>query len=291
MSGLGPAARLVRVAAADSRYLALSTALLQEMRLALPDGGIWEAADVQWWSGRQRPTDRDEQPFWLDAHGDPLAAVLRTGFGAGVQCDVLIRPEASDLARAVWETAVEEASTAGPSAEFPVREDDEIGRSALAAAGYLPSGEPGVVCCWLDAAARPAVPALPAGYRLLSLADAPADPHPMAARNGAAIAARLRRCSLYRPDLDLRVLAPGGEVAAYSLYWADPVTGVGLVEPVRTEAAHSRRGVASHMLATGLDRLAAAGCARLKVASDLGLYLRAGFRPLSTAAIYSRPPA
>jgi predicted N-acetyltransferase YhbS len=64
---------------------------------------------------------------------------------------------------------------------------------------------------------------------------------------------------------------------------------MGRNEPLRTETGHERRGIASHLLAVGLDRLAANGCGRLKVANDLGIYLRVGFRPLSeaTAAIYS----
>lgn len=71
--------------------------------------------------------------------------------------------------------------------------------------------------------------------------------------------------------------------------WADPVTRVGLVEPMRTEHGHERRGIASHLLAHGLARLAAHGCTRLTVGNDLGIYLRAGFAPLksATAAIYS----
>ncbi len=75
------------------------------------------------------------------------------------------------------------------------------------------------------------------------------------------------------------------------MFWADPVTKVGLVEPMRTEAAHQGRGIASHILASGLDRLAAHGCHRLKVGNDLGLYLRAGFEPLAGARLltYSRP--
>jgi predicted N-acetyltransferase YhbS len=86
------------------------------------------------------------------------------------------------------------------------------------------------------------------------------------------------------------VAAPGGEVAGYGLFWADHVTGVGLVEPMRTEQAWQRRGIAAHLLAAGLDRLAMAGCARLKVSSDIGLYRQAGFRPdqAATAAIYAR---
>jgi predicted N-acetyltransferase YhbS len=84
--------------------------------------------------------------------------------------------------------------------------------------------------------------------------------------------------------------APDGQVAGYALFWADPVTGVGLVEPVRTESSHQGRGIASHLIAVGLDRLAAHGCQRLKVCNDRDLYQRLGFRPLrgATAAIYTR---
>ncbi len=38
-------------------YLPLVTRLLQQMRLASPIGGVWEAADVQWWWRQERPTD------------------------------------------------------------------------------------------------------------------------------------------------------------------------------------------------------------------------------------------
>jgi predicted N-acetyltransferase YhbS len=50
-------------------------------------------------------------------------------------------------------------------------------------------------------------------------------------------------------------------------------------------SCHQGRGIASHILAAGLDRLAAHGCRRLKVSNDIGLYLRAGFRPVSTAPV------
>lgn len=35
--------------------------------------------------------------------------------------------------------------------------------------------------------------------------------------------------------LDLAVYDGDGAVTAYGLFWADPHTGVGLVEPMRTE--------------------------------------------------------
>jgi GNAT superfamily N-acetyltransferase len=66
-------------------YLERVTELLHRRRLADPVGGLWEAADLQWWS------TRDPEPaaeFWSDGTGPVAAAVLtrwgpdrRTGVG------------------------------------------------------------------------------------------------------------------------------------------------------------------------------------------------------------------
>jgi predicted N-acetyltransferase YhbS len=148
-----------------------------------------------------------------------------------------------------------------------------------------------VIATWLPAGERPPVSPLADGFRLLSRAERPDRVHPLAGRNGPGVAERLQRCSLYRPELDLMVQAPDGQVAGYGLFWADPVTGVGLVEPMRTEDVFQRRGVASHVLTSGLERLAQLGCQRLKVSNDIPLYLRAGFRPMASAkaTVYSLP--
>jgi hypothetical protein len=274
-------------------YLRLATGLLQRMRVDSPTGGIWEAADVQWWSRQERDTDRHGQLFWLDEHGRPQAAVLTNAFGDTMQCDVLVHPQTDDqLANAIWRAAVDRVGSLGPlPAEFPVRPDDAIGIAALAAAGFSPEDDPGVIASWLPAQGKPPVPPLADGYRLVSRVDAPDRPYHLVPRNGPDVERRLQQCSLYQPDLDLVVIAPDGRAVGYGLFWPDSTTGVGLVEPMRTETGHERLGIASHLLAVGLDRLAASGCDRLKVANDLGIYLRAGFQPLreATAAIYSKP--
>ena len=105
----------------------------------------------------------------------------------------------------------------------------------------------------------------------------------MVGRNGIGIEDGLRECSLYDPSLDLQVLAPDGSYAGYALYWPDPVTGVGMVEPMRVEDAHGGRGVGRHLLDAGLRGLTERGCTALKVSMDLAntvavrLYTGAGF--------------
>ena len=80
-----------------------------------------------------------------------------------------------------------------------------------------------------------------------------------------------------------RVADPVGDVAGYALFWADPRTGVGLVEPMRVEDRHAGRGVAGALLRAGLELLAARGCTQLKVSHAVDnpaaqrLYHGAGF--------------
>jgi ribosomal protein S18 acetylase RimI-like enzyme len=119
-------------------------------------------------------------------------------------------------------------------------------------------------------------------------------PHHMIPRNGPDVEARLRQTSLYRPDLDLLILDSRDSIAAYGLFWFDPETATGLVEPMGTEDDHQRRGLARHLLTAGLDLLVDAGAARVKIVfepdnpASRGLYLSVGFEPVKETAVFSR---
>jgi predicted N-acetyltransferase YhbS len=117
----------------------------------------------------------------------------------------------------------------------------------------------------MDAQGLPDVTPLPEGFVLVDRAQDTSTAHPMRRRSGEAVEARLMQCSLYDPSLDLAVEAADGRVAGYALFWFDPVTKVGLVEPMRVEDAYQRRGLARAMLTAGLDRLAGRAARRLKV--------------------------
>ena len=98
---------------------------------------------------------------------------------------------------------------------------------------------------------------------------------------------------MYDPTLDLAV-ETDGVIAGYALFWFDPTTKVGLVEPMRIEDPFQRRGLGRALLAAGLDRLADRGARRLKAGysteAALSLYRAAGFIPVSTATSYRREP-
>lgn len=106
-----------------------------------------------------------------------------------------------------------------------------------------------------------------------------------AERNHPDVEERLQQTSLYRSDLDLVVHDAQGNVAAYGLFWYDPTTATGLVEPMRTENDHQRRGLARHVLTAGVDLLANVGAERIKIVYDPDnpasghLYRSVGFEP------------
>jgi ribosomal protein S18 acetylase RimI-like enzyme len=286
------------VRASGLEYLALATELLQRARLADAEAGVWEAADLQWWWRTPRRSDAIDQVFWIDDEG-PVAGVVLTDWGRAWGCDpIVIRGVSTVPLPTVWARGVEAIDAFRLEAvEVLARDDDFELLALLARAGFVADDDDdqsGIT--WMNAEDRPDVAALPEGFVLVDRAQETTTPHPMRRRSGEGVAVRLRQCSLYDPALDLAVEAADSQAAGYSLFWFDPVTEVGLVEPMRVEDAYQRRGLARAMLTAGLDRLAKRGAGRLKVGygTDVarGLYVGAGFRVTATSRSYSwRRPA
>jgi ribosomal protein S18 acetylase RimI-like enzyme len=282
------------VRATGFEALMLATELLQRARRADPQAGLWEAADVQWWWRRPRRSDEIEKLFWIDDEG-PVAGVLLTSWTDDAwQCDPVVVPRASGVdPSVVWRRALEHAAThAAKGFEVPVRDDDRAFQE-LAQRSGLTAGEQDSTA-WMDAADRPAVLAPPEGFALVDRTQRRNAPHPMRHRNGETVARRLAQCPLYDPALDLAVETADGRVAGYSLYWFDPITKVGLVEPVRVEDEFQRQGLARAMLTEGIDRLATRGAQRVKISYETdaaaALYQGVGFRRESTATWYRASP-
>ena len=270
-----------------------ATAVLQRTRLADPEAGVWDAADVQWWWRRPRPSDDVPLPVWSDADG-PCAIALLTAWGDSWQADALVVPGAPVAVSEVWSTLTETMGAIAPPAdgwEVLAREDDAELLGLLDASGFLPTDERSGTT-WMGADERGPVAPVPTGYTISDRTTRPDRPHAMIARNGPDVAARLQACSLYDPTLDLAVDAPDGSPVGYALFWLDPVTGVGMLEPMRVEDDHQRRGLARALLTEGLDRVVRKGARRLKVGFDgeagRRLYEGAGFRVTSMTRAYRR---
>jgi predicted N-acetyltransferase YhbS len=281
------------VTASGLRALGLATELLQRARRADPDAGTWEAADRQWWWRTPRRSDDVDQVFWVDDGGPVAGALLSSWSGDVWQCDPVVVPGAGPEPDLVWARAMAHASEHAPNGfDVPVR-DDDTGFLELARGSGLTAGEQDSTA-WMDAADRPAVVAPADGFTVVDRARRRDQPHPMQHRSGEDVARRLEQVSLYDPQLDLAVVTDDGDVAGYSLYWADPVTGVGLVEPVRVEDDFQRRGLARAMLTAGIDRLVARGARRVKISyrseAAGALYAGLGFGTTGTTTWYQHRP-
>lgn len=91
----------------------------------------------------------------------------------------------------------------------------------------------------------------------------------------------IQRHPLYRRDLDLVAVAPGGEITAFATVWYDDVTRTGYFEPVGTMPEHRRRGLGKALVYEGLRRLERMGGILAFVTSSgeqaHALYASAGF--------------
>lgn len=273
------------VQVAGIEWLRHATSLLQRVRRSDPDG-IWEAADVQWWWRRPRASDRLEQTFWLDGDG-PVASVLITEWGPKWQLDPVAVPDlVPTLVPTAWEAVLRRVSELRiADLEVLCRDDDDLMLGLLAAAGFEAGEESGGVT-WMAADRASPVPKLPDGYRMTDRSVHSSQTHWLTRRSTPELESRLAECSLYDPELDIAVQTTEGDIAAYALFWFDAATSVGLIEPMRTEEAHQRLGLARALIAEGLARLTARGAQRVKVGYSTeaarALYVSSGFEVTHT---------
>lgn len=283
------------------------TTLLQRARNAHPTKGAFQAAEVQFWWNTAHPTDTLGQLVWFDDLGRPEAAVVATEFGEGVtlvydQTTVLIvtMPDASDdWVRHVIGRGLDHLAEVGIDAvDLEIDRADDVSRSVLFERGFTVKGE-AVVQCWLDTDAQPPISPLPDGYRLATRRDLMDHPHHMTSPRRPDFEERINQVSLYRSDLDLVILDGDDNPAAYALFWNDPVTSTGIIEPVRTLDDHQGRGLSRHLLTTGIGLLADAGARRISICYEPDneisghLYRSLGFVPHCRTDLLSgttRPP-
>jgi ribosomal protein S18 acetylase RimI-like enzyme len=106
---------------------------------------------------------------------------------------------------------------------------------------------------------------------------------------------RFMRSPVYRSDLDLVTVAPDGRFASFCIVWPDPVTKVGLFEPVGTHPDFQRKGLGKAVVVEGLRRLKVQGmkqaivCAEHDNLSAQKLYESAGFRTVHKLYTFEKP--
>ena len=141
-----------------------------------------------------------------------VVAVVATRFGDDVLADVLRLP-GTPLTEAVLDAARSLGQRhRGHRVLWSCPEDDRALATALGEIGAVPTDEL-MIETWTDAAGVPTSPRLPVGYSLERRSDHPPGTlHHLTHRNGERVAQLLAQTSLYRPDFDLSVRGPDGDV-------------------------------------------------------------------------------
>lgn len=284
-------------------YVNAATDLLQRLEGDYPGRGLYQAAEIQFWWSRPRSTDSVEQLFWFDDDGRPGAAMFVNDFGDGSSLlyddptvVVVVMPDspADWVAHVVDRGLARVAELDIESVELEIGQADDVMRQVMFDRGFEIKGD-GLVECWLDVSARPEVSPLADGYRLLARSDMTDRPHHMSRPDRPGPEPRLQQVSIYRPELDLVVVDAQGEPAAHGIFWHDPVTATGVVEPMRTLDEHQQRGLARHILTAGINRLADAGAKRISIGYEPDnpasghLYRSVGFVPHSQSDLFAGP--
>jgi len=279
-----------------------ATGVLQRIRNAHPTDGLYDAAEVQWWWGVERPTDTVPQLFWLDEDGVPMASVFAADFGvasSALYTDTTVVISVMPDATPEWITHVTERGLAHvgelgiDAASVEVDQADAMMIELLTSHGFARK-EDALVLCSMDAADRSEVSSLADGYRLAPRSEMLHRTHHMVDDRRPRIEERLQETSLYRADLDLAVFDADDNPAGYGLFWFDPVSNTGVVEPMRTHDDHQQRGLARHILTSGLSLLAEAGAQRIGIGYEPDnpasghLYRSVGFVPDRQTDVYSR---
>jgi len=289
-------------------YLQAVTALLQRRRITHPTYGLYEAAEMHWWWSVPRPTDDLGQLFWFDDEGRPEAAVTMNDFNIRssalydeiTMCPLFMPHLGPDQIADCISRGVAVAHSYGFMAvELEVERSDDVMHSVLENLGFTTKESDALVEAWLSVDNRAPISELHDGYRLTSRADirseSPERLHHMSERNPVFAEARLRETSLYRPEFDLVVLDEDDNYAGYGLFWYDPVTSTGVVEPMRTKDDHQRKGLARHILTSGVDMLAKAGAQRISIGYEPAnpasghLYRSVGFEDTKHTDVLSGP--
>lgn len=255
-------------------------------------------------SARNVRTWEDLTGVWVDAAGAIVAVatiehpdLLHPGFG---EAFLLRRSGQEDILDDML--AYAERRLAHPDTgvlRVPIQDHDEPLRSAAQRRGYAMGAECSEVESELVLGSLPA-PSLPEGFTLCTMAEyrdlarrakafGLGFNHPDPADwPSAATYAELQRAPDYRADLDICVVAPDGEVAAFCIVWLDAYNRLASLEPVGTVPAYRRRGLASAAVIEGLRRAAALGAERAWVGSDQAFYKALGFQERRWAHTWRR---
>lgn len=242
-------------------------AVMNSVRIWLDETG--QVAGFAWPGEGEKPFDIFTLPAYKALEGEMLA-----------YCEKYLREKAGERP-----TTFSIMSYAGDTARNALLEDS----------GYSRTED--FIFYWVyDLTGEITAPALPEGFKFGSVLECGLDAARRVALHRAAFTASqltpakyqaVMDAPTYRPELDLLVLGPDDEPAAFALAWHDPSNRIAMFDPVGCAAAYQRRGLTRALLLEGLRRLKELGvvrailCSSGSEAGPTRLYRSVGFKEIA----------
>jgi len=292
-----------RAFASEADYAPMRRLLVESLaRTGLPVYAT--IGNLDWWRvAEDDPRSIYQTQLWFD--GDRLIAFAWPIEG---QVDILVHPDYPRLhdAALTWS----ESYFAAQAAEGAVAPwvawaftSDAARIAALESRGYRKTDR-GLVLYTQPVPDPAPEPVLPHGYTIRAVQGLAEVEKRVAVQRAAFEStwmtaerhARVRNSPTYRPELDLVVVAPDGEFAAFVLLWYDEANRLGIFEPLGVAVAYQRRGLGRAIMAEGLRRLAALGARVAGVETGIAhqaarrLYETSGFSLLDINYEWARQP-
>ncbi|MCL5999234.1 MAG: GNAT family N-acetyltransferase [Chloroflexi bacterium] len=236
----------------------------------------WHVARLDYWcwhvidNCQEYPSIEGVTFIWETDDGQIVAVLNPEGKG---EAHLQVHPglRTPELEEEMLDVAEQRLAASEPDRRCTLRVwaggQDDLLQKILARRGYTKGEWPEYQHCWTLAAPVPDVPVAP-GYTVRSLGDASELParswaswkgfhpdEPDERYGGWEWYHNIQRMPLYRRDLDIVAVAPGGEIAAFCTFWYDDVTRSAYIEPVATVTEHQRRGLGKAVICEGLRRL------------------------------------
>jgi ribosomal protein S18 acetylase RimI-like enzyme len=185
------------------------------------------------------------------------------------------------------------------SSEVP--DFDTLRRDALASRDYAAGPEPDFFLTTCSLQGEIPVSVLPDGFSIRAVLDEQEAEAVQAVHAGSfgrtwqpGEYLKVMRSPAFQIDHELVVVAPDGRLAAFLIYWLDPVSKSGLFEPVGCHSDFQRRGLTRALMYEGMRRMVEQGMTTAVVLHEApaenpassALYRSVGFSPKYSSYVY-----
>jgi mycothiol synthase len=238
---------------------ALLCHFLDEARPAIQHSHYLHVGDLSWqvfhMLAAHNPSDL--MRLWQD-EGESLLGFVLVYLDFGM-FDIQVHPDWRDAALEGEMFAWAQSQLSGRSTYTLVNENDHLRKALLEASGYTPMGD----WLYLARALDEPIPApqISPTFKVTDMIEATFTPRATALALAFGAESQPERYQAfmqapgYDPTLDVVAVNASGQVAAFAMCWADPISKVGQFEPVGTVPDFQRQGLGKATLLEGMRRL------------------------------------